>query len=246
MDLDGFTINIGKVPCFFVDSRCSNCNSAFDASEENQKTLILDSELIVSGKSTNSNNRESEFHVSEAAFKQSMHLIIDIVITCFGPVYGVCCFARKQEPIASANNSKIQIFQLHDEFIVNFDPRGRFGSCSLFFVFKVLRQIQFRLWWIPWDKGKQGLSSFNSIHAIIEAHVFISFCLVRFNTVTPLKKLLRARMYCFEISIQNSDRSRNRIASFCSSISTTHHIAAKSDFSSNWFRLSVSKNRRFL
>ncbi|AES63324.1 hypothetical protein MTR_2g007510 [Medicago truncatula] len=134
--LDGFTINIGEVPCFLVDSCCRSRNSAFDASEENQKTPIFDSELIVSAKSTNSNNRESDFHVSEAAFKQSKHLIIDTVITCFGPVYGVCCFTGKQEPIAFADNSKIQIFQLHDEFIFDFDPGRRFGSCSLFFVFK--------------------------------------------------------------------------------------------------------------
>jgi hypothetical protein len=39
--IDGFTITNGDVPCFLVDSRCSNQKSAFDVSEENQKHRFL-------------------------------------------------------------------------------------------------------------------------------------------------------------------------------------------------------------
>jgi len=139
--VDEFTIKIGAFPCSLIDSRCNNRKSAIDASGEDQKTQILDSELIVSVKSTNSTHRESEFNVSEAAAKNSKHLIINTVFSCFGPVYGFCCFAGKREPIASAVNNKIRIFQLHDEIIVDFDPSRGTSSHSLFSIFTVLRQI---------------------------------------------------------------------------------------------------------
>jgi len=64
--------------------------TVFNASEENQKAHILDSDLFIFYKSTNSNNREFEFYVFEVATKNSMYLIINTVITCFGPAYDVC------------------------------------------------------------------------------------------------------------------------------------------------------------
>lgn len=197
-ETDGFNITIGTVPCSLADSSCSNRNSAIDASEENQKTRILDSELIVSAKSTNSTHRESEFIVSEAAFKQSKHLIIDTVITCFGPVYGVCCFAGKQEPIASADNNKIQFLKLHDESIVDFDPGGRIRSCLMFSVFAVLRRIQFRLWWIPWDRGKKEEEHRNVESCLFKAASICNFCHVLHNRDSESRFQIQFAKSCFK------------------------------------------------
>jgi hypothetical protein len=106
-------------------------------------------------------------------------------------VYGVTAvrpsalslFVGKQtETIASAVDNKIRSFQLHDESIVDFDPSGSVGSCSFFSVFKVLRQICFRLWWIPWDRGKKRFLLFDS------------------HTDSPLQKLSRGKMNRFKIS----------------------------------------------
>lgn len=80
-----------------IDSGCSNRKSAFDALEENQKLQDRDYELIVSPKSTNSTNRDSEFIVSEVAIKNSKHLIIDTVVSCYGPVYDASVFVGKQD-----------------------------------------------------------------------------------------------------------------------------------------------------
>jgi len=155
--IDGFTNKIGDVPCFLVGSRCSNQKFAFDASEENQKLQDRDYELIVSAKSTNSTNRDSEFIVSEAAIKNSKHLIIDIVVSCSGPVYDASVFVGKQDQALITIKNNFQCFDLHDEHIVDFNPDGRIGSFFLFFVLAVLRQIQFRLWWKPWDRGRHNL-----------------------------------------------------------------------------------------
>lgn len=162
-ETDGFTITIGTVPCSLVDSSCSNRNSVIDASEENQKTRILDSELIVSAKSKNSTHRESEFIVTEAAFKKSKHLIIHTNFSCSGPVYDVSAFVGKQEQTVIAVKNQFQFFNLHDESIVDFDPGGRIGSFLLFSVFSVLRRIHFRLRWKPWDRGKKLLYSLSRV-----------------------------------------------------------------------------------
>lgn len=174
-ETDGFTIKIGDVPCFLGDSRCNDRNSSFDASEENQKTPILDSELTVSAKSTNSNNRESEFRVSEAAIKNSKHLIIHTVVSCSGPVYDAPVFVGKQDHTVITVKNNFQCFDLHDEQIVNFDPGGRISSCLMFSIFTVLRQLQFRLWWIPWDRGRHNLISVKlSLHNMFANHISLS------------------------------------------------------------------------
>lgn len=51
-----------------------------------------------------------------------------------------------------------------------FDPGGAFSLILVCFDLKVLHHIPSRLWWIPWDRGKKGLYSFDSIHAVTEAH----------------------------------------------------------------------------
>jgi len=87
--IDEFTFKVGDIPCFLDASSCSKHTSAFDASEEIKKTHTLDSKLIVSAKSTNSNNYDSEFTVYEAAIKNSKHLIIDTIVSCSGPVFEI-------------------------------------------------------------------------------------------------------------------------------------------------------------
>ncbi|KEH19089.1 transmembrane protein, putative [Medicago truncatula] len=93
--IEGFTIKVGDIPSFLDDSCCIDHESAFDASDKNQKMQDRDSKLIVSAKSKNSTNRDSEFTVSEPAIRNLKHLIIDTFIICFTLVYGVFCFAGK-------------------------------------------------------------------------------------------------------------------------------------------------------
>lgn len=188
---DKFAIKIGEIPCFLANSRCcSDRNSVFDASEENKNSHNLDSLFHASAESAKLNNR-SEFTVSEVAIKNSKSLVTDFVLSGSGPVNDVSFFfVEKQEQAVIIVNNMLQFFQLHDESIVDFDPGGNlcgllpsslssfisimfflsiaFFSCSLFSVLPVLRRIHFRLWWIPWDRGK-GLFSFDSTHAIPEA-----------------------------------------------------------------------------
>ncbi|RHN77028.1 hypothetical protein MtrunA17_Chr1g0150311 [Medicago truncatula] len=166
---DGFSVKIGEISCVFVDS-CKNIvnfdDSVFIASEENGYVKVLEPELKI---------RNSVYGFSEA----SEHFITHATpVRLRNTVYGVAAarpsalwllVGKQAEPIASDVDDKIRSFQLHDEFIVDFDPGGSVFSCSLFSVLTVLRRIHFRLWWIPWDRGKKGLCSFDSTHAIAEA-----------------------------------------------------------------------------
>ena len=166
--VDGFTIKIGVIPCFLVDSRCcSDHNSVFDASEENKNSHNLDSLFHASAESVKLNNRKSEFTVSEVAIKNSMSLVTDFVLSGSGPVYGVSFFfVGKQEQALITVNNKLQYFQLHDESIVNFDLSGNccgslpsFLSSSFSIPFFVYTSFVInRLWWIPWDRGKKQFS----------------------------------------------------------------------------------------
>jgi hypothetical protein len=190
-EFDRFSIKIGETSCVLVPS-FSNIIEDEDSVfvvEKDEKLQFVEPEL---------KTHESVYGFFEASEDFVIHTAS---VRLRSSVYGVTAvrrsalwlFVRKQtEMIASAVDNKIHFFQLHDESIVDFNPGGSVGSCSFFSVFIVLRQIRFRLWWIPWDRGKKGLSSFKSIHAITEARVFICFCLVRFNT--PLKKLSRGRI----------------------------------------------------
>jgi len=45
---------------------------------------------------------------------------------------------QSEQPVSAINNQP-RFLKLHDESIVDFNPGGRIGSCSLFSVFKVLR-----------------------------------------------------------------------------------------------------------
>jgi hypothetical protein len=189
---DGFSVQIGAISCVFVDS-CKNivdcADSVFVASEEDGYVKDVEPAL---------KNHDSDFVVSEA----SQELIAALPVRMSSTVYDVAAakpcalwlFVGKQsEQLASSIKIQLPFLKLHDEPIINFDPGGRTGSFLLFSVFAILRQIRFRLWWIPWDRGKKVLSLFDT------------------HSETPLQK---QSDYLFTISIQNSSKSRNKIASF--------------------------------
>jgi hypothetical protein len=155
---DGFSIKIGEISCVIVDP-CCNIVKEDDCvlvdSQEDEKLDVLESAL---------ENRSSDFVVSEAP-----EVLIDTLpVRSCSSVYGVAAvrlfaswlFVEKQSshPVSAINN-QVQFFQLHDEFIVDFDPGGSIFSRSLFSVFPVLRYTSFRLRWKPWDRGKKGFVS---------------------------------------------------------------------------------------
>lgn len=153
-EFDGFSIKIGEISCVLTDS-CKSIvdddDSAHAALQDDEKQKVLESQL---------QNRDSEF----VHFEAPEVLVTVLPVRLCSTVYGVAAsrslalwfFAGKQtEPIVSAVNNQVWSFQLHDESIVDFDPGGRVFFCSLFSVLIVLRQLHFRLWWIPWDRGKQ-------------------------------------------------------------------------------------------
>ena len=127
----------------------------FVDSQEDDKLEVLEPEL---------KNRDSDFVVSVA----SQEFITALPVRLRSSVYDVAAvrpfaprlFVGKQteQPDFTVNHP-LQFFDLHDECIVDFDPSGITGSCMLFFFFKALRRIQFRLWWIPWDRRKQLFSN---------------------------------------------------------------------------------------
>jgi len=119
--------------------------------EDDEKLQVLEPEL---------KNRCSDFVVSEASEDFVIHTA---PVRLRSAVYGAAAlrpfaswlFVGKQhEQLVFTVNNQLRVFELHDESIVVFDPGGRFGLCSLFFVSKTLQQIRFRLWWIPWDRGR--------------------------------------------------------------------------------------------
>jgi hypothetical protein len=151
---DGFSVKIGEISCVLVTS----CNDIVDdddsvlvVHEDDEKLQVLEPEL---------KNRCSDFVVSEASEDFVIHTA---PVRLRSAVYGGAAlrpfaswlFVGKQpeQPVFTVNN-QLRVFELHDESIVVFDPGGRFGLCSLFFVSKTLQQIRFRLWWIPWDRGR--------------------------------------------------------------------------------------------
>jgi hypothetical protein len=108
-------------------------------------------------------NRCSDFVVPEASEEFVIHTA---PVRLRSAVYGVTAarpcvlwlFVGKQaEQFASDVHNQVQFFQFHDEFIVDFDPGG-ISSFLLFSVFTIFQPIQFRLWWIPWDRGKKRFS----------------------------------------------------------------------------------------
>jgi len=112
-------------------------------------------ELIVYAKSTNSNNRESELYVSKVVTKNSTYIIIDIVITWFGPVYGVCYFAGIQELVASSSTTRFRF----TSYMMN--PSSILIPVEIIFVcFPLLYQIlvqlrpsQFSFLFVSWYKS---------------------------------------------------------------------------------------------
>ncbi|CAJ2629463.1 unnamed protein product [Trifolium pratense] len=130
--IDGFTIKIGEIACVLVASSCNN-KSAFAASEDDEKSKNLDSEIVVSEAIKGLNECKSEFGVS-AEIKKSENLIKGRVPLCYGSVYGVAAirpFAswfyvrkQKQQISSTAINNQVWLFELHDECIVDFDPGG--------------------------------------------------------------------------------------------------------------------------
>jgi len=129
--VDGFTIKIGEIPCFLPHSRCcSDRNSVFDASEENKNSHHLDLLFHASVNSAKLNNRKSEFTVYEVAIKNSKSLVTDFVLSGSGPIYGInFFFVGKQEQALIIVNNKLQYFQLHDKYIVDFDLGGNYCGC---------------------------------------------------------------------------------------------------------------------
>jgi len=157
---DGFTVKIGEISCVFIDS-CKNivdCDEyVFIASEEDGYLKVLESTL---------KNCDSVFDVTEASEYSIIHTT---PVRLRSSVYGVATarpFAswflvgKQAASIIFAINNQVRSFQLHDEFIVDFDPGGS-SLCSSFSVYKVLRHTSFQLWWKPWDRGKKRLLLFD-------------------------------------------------------------------------------------
>jgi len=210
--IDESTFKVGDIPCFLDASSCSKHTSAFDASEEIKKTHTLDSKLIVSAKSTNSNNYDSEFTVSEVAIKNSKHLIIYVVVSCSGLVYDAYIFVRKQEQAAIAVKNQFQCFDLHDEHIVDFDPGGNLCGSTLSFLTSFFSIAFFvctcfdidRLWWIPWDRGKNLL--FNGT---------LHFVLCQYSCETFSGQIILTLFLSESIAIRISKRRRRIQAEVC-------------------------------
>ncbi|RHN53876.1 hypothetical protein MtrunA17_Chr5g0400631 [Medicago truncatula] len=129
------------------------------------------------------NNRKSEFNVFEVETKNSKSLVTDFILLGSGPVNGVSFFFfGKQEQVLMTVNNKLQYFQLHDEYIVDFDPGGNYcGSFPSFlsssFSISFFMYTSFvidRLWWIPWDRGKKQFSD-GSVHALVIHFLVIPF-----------------------------------------------------------------------
>ncbi|MCI42291.1 hypothetical protein A2U01_0063528, partial [Trifolium medium] len=71
--IDGFTIKIGEITCTLIDSSC-NIKYVSGASEENEKSKNLDSEIVVFEAIKVLNERKYEFDVS-VEIKQSQNLV---------------------------------------------------------------------------------------------------------------------------------------------------------------------------
>ena len=165
-EYDGLSIKVGEISCALVDSRCNIADGgdpAFADSEdykiENLETTFMVSDAI--------KKMKNQFVVPKA-FTKSEYFVIDALsMKLWNSVYCVASvrpfasrlfFGKQTEQLDSTVNNQFRSFQYHDESIVDFDPGGS-SLCSLFFLFNNLRQIHFRLWWIPRDRGRKGLSS---------------------------------------------------------------------------------------
>jgi hypothetical protein len=149
---DGFSIKIGEISCAIIDYCCTivnNDNSMFVDSQD-EKLQVLETELKICN---------SDFVVSGAPEV----FVTSSPVRLYSAVYGIVAvklltsssFVGKQseQPVSTINN-QFRFFKLHDVSIVDFDPGGGIVTCLLLSVFTVLRQIQFRLCWIPWDRGR--------------------------------------------------------------------------------------------
>jgi hypothetical protein len=213
---DGFSIKIGEISCVLVtpcsnivneddsvfvdcalvDSRCNivdDNDSAFAASEDD-KAKNLETELVISEAIKKVKN---QFVVPEAFVKSEDFVIDTLPVRSCSSVYGVASvkplsswffIGQQTEPIASDVDNEVRFFQLHDEFIVDFDPGG-ISSCSLFYVYKVLRHTSFRLRWMPWDRGRKHLSFLTSPASTKPSHNSLSMNTCRFEAFLFLTKI---------------------------------------------------------
>lgn len=138
---DGFSIKIGEISCAIMDPCCNiivEDDSVFIYSQEEEKLQVLEHELKI---------HCSDFIVSEASEEFVIHTAPMRLRSIVYDVAAVRPFAswlfvgKQAEQLVFAVNNQLRVFDLHDESIVVFDPGGRYGLCSLFFVFKALQQI---------------------------------------------------------------------------------------------------------
>lgn len=97
--------------------------------------------------------RDYVFNVSEASKKLFIHTLP--VKLCGSEHRREAVRHSPQQHIVFTFNNHPLFFKFHDESIVDFNPGGRNGSCSLLSVFDVLCLTSFRLWWMSWDKGRK-------------------------------------------------------------------------------------------
>ena len=138
---DGFSIKIGENSCAIIDPCCNiivEDDYVFIDSQEDEKLQVLEPQLKI---------HCSDFIVSEVSEEFVIHTAPMRLRSTVYDVTAVRLFAswlfigKQAEQLVFAVKNQLRVFELHDESIVVFDPRGRFGLCSLFFVFKALQQI---------------------------------------------------------------------------------------------------------
>ncbi|PNX71360.1 hypothetical protein L195_g027236, partial [Trifolium pratense] len=144
---------------FGIRGNCNN-ESAFAASEDDEKSKNLDSEVVASEAIKGLNHNESEFRVS-AEIKQSENQVKGRV-----PLRSWFYVGKQKQHINdTAINNQVWPFDLHDECIVDFDPDGRANSISSFTACKICCNVQ--LWWMPWDRGKKPFDIGRNLLSII-------------------------------------------------------------------------------
>ncbi|XP_045810807.1 uncharacterized protein LOC123905230 [Trifolium pratense] len=164
--IDGFSIKIGKITCILADSCCSIVEesafqeSEFSASEDDEKSKNLDSEVVASEAIKGLNHNESEFRVS-AEIKQSENQVKGRVplrsvydVSTIRPFASWFYVGKQKQQISSTTiNNQVWLFELHDECIVDFDPGGIMSVISSSATMLSIMSIFDSISLFPFDPG---------------------------------------------------------------------------------------------